>query len=160
MAKIALPLEAAIRQFERCHDVDLVCKDADPLSRAIGAVWPSFLTYWWTTLRLPWWHRPRILYPTPVTNPFEHPMVLHHELVHVSQVRGWGLLWTALLMFLLPLPVLFSGRWFVERRPYLVQLRNGVPVDEVINLLWRSYLIPWPRFLMRRWFERELARGS
>lgn len=160
MATIELPIEHAIGRFEERHGVDLVRKDRDALSRVIGWVWPRFLTYWWTVIRLPWWHRPRILYPSTLDSPFRQPVALQHELVHVPQVQGWRLLWSALLLFLLPLPVLFSGRWFLERRPFLVHLRNGVPIDEVVNLLWWSYLFPWPRWLMRRWFERELARES
>lgn len=157
MAKVTYPLARAIAEFEASHDVDLVAKKDDTLSRVIGKVWPSFMHIWWTTLRLPWWPRPRILYPTIVANPFTHPVILHHELVHVPQVRGgWRLLWSALLVSLLPLPIIFSGRWFLERRPYLVDLRNGVSMDVVVDRLWWRYGLAWPRWLMRRWFRAHL----
>ncbi len=164
MPRIYLPLEQAIAQYERANDVKLVCKRDDALMRRIGLVWGSWLTRWWTTYKLPWpWRdrRPRITYPVTVDNPFRHPVTLQHEMVHVGQMRGrgfLGMLWMLMLALLLPLPVLFSGRWLIEREAYLVELREGrLTVQEVVRRLWRGYAMAWPPFLMRRWFKRRLA---
>lgn len=164
MARMTYPLDRAIQDFGQLNDCRLVRKDTDRLSRAIGFFWPAFLSAWWTTYRLPWWERPKILYPTTVRSPFQHPVALAHEKAHLPQTRGcWRLLWSGLLCFVLPLPVLCSGRWFLERGPYLVDIRNGARIPDVVDKLWRRYWWPWPARSMRLWFERQVrgpASGS
>lgn len=138
----------------------LVWKDDSLLMKIVGIlVWPfcrTFAAQFWTTIRLPFCDA--VIYlPASVDNP-EAPIYRHivaHELVHVRQLQGpVGLAKTALLYLLLPMPFLFSGRWFVEREAFTVDIDNGTKtVDEVVGLLWSSYGWPWPRRLMRRWFH-------
>ncbi|MCC7542449.1 MAG: hypothetical protein IT379_39895 [Deltaproteobacteria bacterium] len=85
--------------------------------------------------------------------------ILEHELVHVRQWRRWWLVYP-ISYLLLPLPIgLAWWRWRWEREAYLVQLRAGTSVEHVVDTLWRHYGWPWPRWAMRRWFRRALARG-
>jgi len=112
----------------------------------------------WNTYRLPFC-QPVIwvaaLRDLPLTD--KDAGIIAHELRHVAQCSSFlGLWWTVLLNTILPLPALFSGRWFVERRPYLLDIRNGrKSIDSAVNLLWASYGWCWPKPLMRRWFERH-----
>jgi len=67
------------------------------------------------------------------------------------------------LNFLVPLPVLLSGRWYVEREAYLDEIRRGrKTIDRAVEQLWGfGYLYPWLPFLMRRWFTKQLElRGA
>lgn len=110
----------------------------------------TFMTSWWTTLGS------TIYYPITVQDPAQHHLV-EHESVHAWQFRRWG--WCAMvaLTLLVPLPVLFSGRWFVERRAYLVDILGGhCTIEGAVNMLWQSYAWPWPRPWMRRWFEGQI----
>lgn len=143
---------------------DLIRKDTSCLMRVLSRVlWifgvRRFMTDFWTTIRLPF-GRPTIYYPTTVSNPFDlrHSAVLAHEAVHARQQLGFFGLWSSILLYLVfPLPVLFSGRWWLEREAYLVSIRRGGwSVDEVVEVLWGSYFYPWPRAWMRAWFKRRL----
>ena len=113
--------------------------------------------YWTTIART-------IYYPTSVHDPFAHPLVLEHELVHVRQWQRWGVLfWLSYL--LLPLPfglAWFRFRW--EREAYLVQLEHAadreLEITRIVDALWSGYAWPWPRAWMRRWFERATTRQT
>ncbi len=119
----------------------------------------QFMLGFWTTLRLPFQRRCRIYYPEGVTIPRWHWQVIDHELVHVEQFKPWWGPWAMILgAVLLPLPVLFSGRWFIERRAYLRDIKDGRrTVNGVVELLWSGYGWAWPKPLMRRWFQRMTA---
>jgi hypothetical protein len=84
--------------------------------------------------------------------------MLRHELVHAAQFRPWyGPIWVGLLASLLPFPMYYSGRWFIERRAYLIDIRNGrVTLDAAIASLVTHYGNPWPKGAMRKWFEARL----
>jgi hypothetical protein len=118
-----------------------------------------FMKWFWTTYRLPFC-KGVIGYSTKCKN----PMALYlkwlrgHELVHaVDQRTAWGLFKSAVFLVLIPLPVLFSGRWFIERWAYLGDIKAGVhTVKEAVDQLWYDYFFPWPRSLMQRWFEARL----
>lgn len=106
-----------------------------------------------TTMRFPFC---RAVIAWPDREGLGQPLwLLHHERVHVDQFEGpWGLIKTYLLYTLLPLPVLFSGRWFVEREAFLVDIRAGVKTPQsAADMLWASYLFPWPKSWMVAWFE-------
>lgn len=141
-------------------DVILVRKDQSwtmiVLSWFLGS---SFMTKWWTTYRWPFC-KARIAFPVTMTvaQALTHEGALEHELVHVGQFRPWwGPLRVFALEVLFPLPVLFSGRWFVERSAFLVDIKTGRrTVDQAVDKLWTGYFYPWPRSLMRRWFTRKL----
>ncbi len=144
--------------FEETYRVRLRPKSKLWWARAIGELSPSFMTSFWTTVRFPG-QPPVIAYPTTVKEPLEtrYHGILKHELVHVNQMRtSWGLIKTTALYFFLPLPILFSGRWYVERPAYLLDIDTGrKSIDGATELLWRSYVVPWPRPLMRRWFKKH-----
>lgn len=148
-----------IKEFELRHGVRLRCKSDLWWARAIGKIWPRFMLFFWTTVRWPG-QQPTIAYPSGVSPMRErYRSVRAHEIFHCNQMRSTvGLAWTAILYFLVPLPVFFSGRWFVERRPYLGDIKNGAKtVDSAVQTLWESYAWPWPKPLMRRWFKRQLG---
>ena len=114
----------------------------------------SFMREYWTTLGA------TIYYPTSVENPYEYPLILEHELVHVRQWRRWGLLFS-ISYLLLPLPFgLAWFRWRWEREAYLVQLHSAddphAAADAIARRLFADYGWPWPRPWMRRWFEQQL----
>lgn len=138
--------------------VRLVAKRDSRLMRVLGLLLCAvgtrgFNERFWTTLGR------TIYYPTSVHDPFAHPVVLEHELVHVQQWRRWGLfLWISYL--LLPLPIglaWFRFRW--EREAYLVQLARAPDreheIERIVDVLWFGYARPWPRSWMRRWFLRN-----
>lgn len=120
----------------------------------LGVFGVRFMVFW-TTYRLPFGD-PIIAHP-PGIDPMlpRYDWIREHELMHVEQQRGpWGLVSSALLYFLIPLPVLFSGRWFIEREPYLHDIQRGHQTPgRAAAVLWSSYFWPWPRAWMQRWFE-------
>lgn len=124
----------------------------DPLRKLLRRiVGPAF----WLTYRAPWMPRVVVTHPTAEMYPEQSP-TLQHELFHVKQFATWWGPWLLpLFAALLPLPVFFSGRWFIERHAYAEDIRNGrCTVDEAVNALWSGYLMPWPKKLMSRWFAR------
>lgn len=145
-------------EFEAKHDVRLVPKNKVWWGLLIGYFWPRFVFGFWTTVRLPF-GKSTIAHP-PGIDPMlpEYDQTRSHELGHVEQQRtAWGLLKSFLLYFFFPLPVVFSGRWFVERELFLEDILAGeLTVERAVNLLFWSYFFAWPRFLMRRWFEDQM----
>lgn len=135
--------------------VQLRRKDSSWFFRALGRVWPWILSSSWTTTRLPG-GPPVIWYPAGVGMPQGWGSVIDHELHHVRQLAPWWGPWLLALMFVLPLPALLSGRWFIERRAYAREVRRGIlsPADAAA-LLWDNYGWPWPRSWMVAWFERQ-----
>lgn len=150
-----------IISFQYSPPVEIIRKDSSLLMRAIGWVLPSFSLFW-TTYRLPFCIA-RICYPKFVNDPREHKDTIAHEMVHVRQFQGaLGPLKMLLLATVFPLPVLFSGRWLIEREAYLNDIRAGRhTIDAAVDVLWRAYGYPWPKSLMRSWFKKKLggARG-
>lgn len=153
-----------IIQFEQLHNVILMSKSQSKfmkfLSLFLGA---SFITNFWTTIRLPF-QKCVIYYSSKndISKYDEIPQwasgILEHELFHVEQQRSaWGLFKSFLLYFFFPLPVFFSGRWFIEMDPYLNDIKIGrLTIDQAVNILWGSYFVPWFPCLMRSWFEKKL----
>lgn len=146
-------------EFEKQHDVKVICKSESKLMSLIGWFFPAFMTYFWTTYRLPF-GKPTITYPTSVSDPMKSQSVLEHELVHCKDMRsGWGLFKMFWLVWLLPMPIIFSGRWFIERHAYLHNILNhGYELERAVSILWNGYGWAWPKPLMRRWFEKAVKK--
>lgn len=132
-------------------------KSESRLMRFLGSILGAwFMHSAWTTIG------PRTIW-APVGARLDrldvYALIIQHELVHVAQAKRWLVLFQ-LSYLLLPLPIWLAWcRWRWEREAYLVQLRAGASPAVLADLLWRRYGWPWPRPLMRRWFERALARG-
>lgn len=136
----------------------LVPKDRSILMRVIGTllkpVNSSFMEHYWTTLGNV------IYYPVTVKDPdsARYNIVKTHEMEHIKQFRKYGMLLMGLFYLFLPLPFLFSGRWFIERGPYMVNIRAGAEIDKVVDVLWSGYGAPWPKSWMRKWFNTQLEK--
>lgn len=160
-----MPVEVKMKisEFEEKNNVNLRSKSSSLFMRILGFFIPGFMDRFWTTIRLPFDKRPTIYYPVFYSNiensPADRTSVLDHELVHVEDMRSsWGLFKMFWLVWALPLPIIFSGRWYIERQAYLVSIiKHGYTIDYVVNTLWSSYLFPWPKPIMRRWFEKQVA---
>lgn len=122
-------------------------------------LWPVVPYDFWMTYRLPFQKRARITHPGYNTDEAWQSPVLEHERIHAEQFGHWWGPWLIpLLAVLLPLPILFSGRWLIERPAYLADIKaNRCTVDEAVQTLWQSYGFCWPRPLMRAWFLRQLG---
>lgn len=141
------------------REVRLIAKHRSRAMRVLGLLLGRrFVNDFWTTYRLPFQSHVTVAHPPRVTRPEAHADVLAHEMHHVRQFTPWwGPVVVPLLAGLLPLPFLFSGRWFVERGAYLEDIRRGrYDVSTAVEVLWRHYAWAWPRPLMRRWFVRRL----
>ena len=132
-----------------------------------------------TVIRLPGFDRPVIWVPDSYMSRPDfierYDGVLSHELVHChQQSTWWGVVMTLLQVTVLPLPVFFSGRWFVERHAYLRDIRRKkktrynirgdgkimeysdreVMTPEIAaQKMWDQYGWPWPKRLMVKWFK-------
>jgi len=146
-------------EFEKKYNVLLLPKNKSWPMRIIGFFSKSFMYNFWTTYRLPFQKKARITYP-PGTNPMEKWYIptLEHELIHVKDMStAWGLFKMFWLVWLLPLPIIFSGRWFIERYAYLHNILNhGRKIEDVVDILWSGYLWAWPKCLMRKWFNKKV----
>lgn len=146
-ASIVLDLKAA--------GVRVRSKSTSRLMCLLGAfLGPYFMRGSWTTIsgRTIW---------APVTAALDklgvYETIIRHELVHIQQARRLPVLWQ-LSYLLLPLPIgLAWWRWRWEREAYLVDIRAGREIEEVVDTLWRRYGWPWPRAWMRRWFWRRVG---
>lgn len=129
------------------------------LFKRLGQIWPKFGNDFWTTYRMPFGPA-KIAYPSYVIDPLDpiHNGVRGHEMIHVvQQSTVWGLFKTFVFYFLLPLPALLSGRWWIERPAYLYDIkRGGYTPETAAEALWSGYGWPWPRWLMVRWFEKQV----
>jgi len=155
------PIE--LEELARRHRVRFLPVARSGLTRAFARLLRllgnrRFLEEYWITLGR------TVHYPASVRDPYQHPQVIEHELVHVRQWERWGvLLWISYLF--LPLPFgLAWFRWRWEREAYLGDLERrldpaerALAVDEVVESLWVGYGWPWPRRWMKRWFERQLG---
>lgn len=161
--KIAKSLGCSMTKqvFEGTFNVKLVNKKDSLLMRIVGVLLypftPDFMTNFFTTYRLPGQKHGTIAYPAGA-DPMKFPEVLEHELMHVEQQStALGLFKSAIFVSVFPLPVLFSGRWFIEREPYLNDIKKGRrTVEESVDVLWGSYGLAWPKPLMRKWFNERL----
>lgn len=117
--------------------------------RLVGKINPSFMSHYWTTVG------ETVYYPNTVSNPnyIWYKDTVEHEQVHIEQYKKYTVPLFLFLYLLVPLPILFSYfRWKFEREAYLVQIRKGADVEDVVQALWLGYGWPWPKSWMRKWF--------
>lgn len=140
----------------------LIAKEDSRLMRVIGAILRPFdgglFMQRATTYRLPFQKYARVCIPKAVIGYSAVVADIEaHELHHVQQFATKLGPWWVILAQLFPLPVFFSGRWFVERGAYLDEIERGdLTLDTAIDILWTQYGWPWPRSWMRRWFIKKL----
>lgn len=156
--------------FEAKNNVRLLPKNKSITMRIIGALLyvfmgSKFMDNFWTTYRLPFQKRSTIAYPLKsVSDPMSpaYRSILEHEVVHSKDFStAWGLFKMFWFVWLIPLPIFFSGRWYVERKAYLENiLHHNYSIDYVVNVLWFQYAWCWPRPLMRKWFLREYKKAK
>lgn len=141
------------------NDYVVVVKNEDRLMRFIGWFSASFMRRA-TTYRLPFMRAAKVCIPANV-GPKLYLDVVEHEKVHVDQFAPWYGPWWVIAAQVLPLPVFFSGRWFVERDAYLQEIKHGTrTLEEAIDVLWSQYGWCWPRKLMRKWFISKLTERA
>jgi hypothetical protein len=126
------------------------------LRRLLAALYMVPMERVWMTYRLPFQGAVQITYPDAVEKPMASRLV-SHELIHARWLaKWWGPVAGLLLAALVPLPIFFSGRWFIERHAHLHDIEAGYcTVEKAADRLWNKYLWAWPRPLMRRWFEKK-----
>ncbi len=132
--------------------------------RLVGVFFWTWHRSAWTTWRWPWNEQITIWASAGTSSiTMHHIDKIDHELFHCRDLRPRSGPWKiGVLNFLVPLPLVFSGRWFVERWAYLEAVRRGTKtVDSAVDKLFSfTYLYPWPPPLMRRWFKARLKDGQ
>ena len=128
------------------NPVVFVRQDHSKLCRFLWRLTPSIRERWFT-------FGTTIYYPI-YANP-DNQKVIDHELVHVAQFSRYGKFLFLLFYFILPLPIFFSGRWFLERAAFMIDIKNGMSVENAVRILADQYATPWPRRLMTKWFLRR-----
>lgn len=122
----------------------------------------GFMTSYWTT----WFGT--IYAPTSVdvNSPSElarYKSTIEHEKVHLADQKNHPILFPVTYVF--P-PVFFAyGRWYWERRAYLVTLSyyndvvlKKMKIERIIEVLsGPEYFWTWPKSLMRKWFYNKLG---
>lgn len=128
--------------------------------RIVGFFSKSFMRDFWTTYRMPFQKEVRITYPDG-TDPSKFPHIIEHEMYHAKNLStAWGLFKMFWLVWAFPLPIIFSGRWFIERHAYLNDIKHGYNLEAIVDSLWCNYGLAWPRPLMRRWFKKMLKKET
>lgn len=131
-----------------------------------------FMNYYWTTIRFPFC-RVWCFYPTTVKDPLNerHEGIVGHEILfHAKDFHPWYGPWVWIPLYLVvPLPAIFSGRWFFERYAKLYDIKRlitirgwdpNVATTKIVNGLWGNYGWCWPRPLMRRFFKAQLSANA
>ena len=121
--------------------VRFVVRDDSRLMRFVGwLVGDWFMDSFVTTLRFPFC-RPIIYYPSGYPGPRFIPMwLLEHELHHVWQFAPWYGPWLMALLFCYP-----GGRWRIERRAWLVDIRRErIGISAAARLFRIRYRWPFP----------------
>jgi hypothetical protein len=143
------------------HRAQLLPWHQAPWYLKLAAMFNPNLRHFWVTVRR------NIYYPDSVFSPIatQNAHIVRHELVHVRQWEKYGLLGFLLLYFLFPLPILCSGRWWLEREAYMEQIKEDPFLDTawIANALWRDYLMAYPKGAMHKWLEnarKEYLNGQ
>ena len=139
-------------------------KDKSVLMKLISIIiWPlnrEFMDFW-TTIGIKW--KQWIFYPAKIEDPMvdRYAGVREHEGMHCAQFAKYGLLLMGIAYTIFPLPFLWSGRWWIERGPYLNDIRNGRrSVESAADVLWKYYGYPYSKAKMIKWFNDNLDAKS
>lgn len=146
----------------------IVPKSSSRLMQLIGwllaclRVNKRFMSHFWTTIGSTIYAPESAYWSNQLYRP-DHGVVCH-EMHHVWQWQTWGCFRMVVGYLFSPLPFLLSGRWLIERGPFLDDIKRGRrTVDQAVEILWSEYGWPWPRAWMRRWFlrkSRNCTRGQ
>ncbi len=151
-------------EFEKKYNVKFISKKESVVMRIIGFFSRTFMYDFWTTYRLPFQKKVRITYPPDTIEPMgeRYKGTREHELIHaIDMGTSWGLFKMFWLLWLIPLPIIFSGRWFFERYAYLYNLLyHGYKIDYVVDALWGGYGWAWPKCLMKKWFNKKIKEHN
>lgn len=151
--------EVEVGSDHHLHDVDPPAPVYRVIEERRG---DRFMGYYATTCRLPFQKIPWIAHPDDwdVTDT-QYEDLWAHEKHHADDERtGWGLFKMFWLVWLLPLPVVLSGRWYIERWAFLEDIRKGrITLEEGADRLWNDYLLAWPRPWAIQWWKDQLERG-
>lgn len=158
-------------KFQEDHNVRLIRKDLSWTMQIVGLFFgflhlfsknvtsrERFIQRYWTTFRLPF-QKPTIAYAADDLAMVPHlEWLRQHELHHANDMRStWGLFKMFWLVWLLPLPAYYSGRWFIERHAYLIDIRAGVKTPESsAEQLWNDYFYAWPKDKAIKWFNENV----
>ncbi len=120
-----------------------------------------FMTKYVTIYRLPFQKVPWAAYPDSwdVVDP-RHRDLWDHEGIHAKDMStAWGLFKMFWLVWLLPLPVVLSGRWYIERWALLQDIERGpLTLEQAADRLWRDYFFAWPKSWAIRWWKGQLEK--
>jgi len=163
--------QMTIKEFEDLHEVFIMPKSSHWFHKVAGWFIPAWNVGIFSVLRFPGRSRPVIWVPDARLNQdgfvSKYSGTLKHELVHCHQQSSWwGVTMTSLLVTVLPLPVFYSGRWWVERYAFLKDIERdkasgkyGKYTPEIAaQILHESYGRPWPVKKMIKWFETEINK--
>jgi len=124
-----------------------------------------FMNRFVTTYRLPFDPVPTIAIPANFN--ITHPKwwwLFEHEMVHANDMRGpFQLFRMAFLVAIIPLPIILSGRWYIERDAFWNDIKWGIKSPErVAQMLWDDYFWAWPKKWVIQYYRQRLrneARG-
>lgn len=120
-----------------------------------------FMRSYATTYRLPCQKLPWAAHPDlwDVVDPRFRDL-WDHEGIHAKDMStAWGLFKMFWLLWLLPLPVVISGRWYIERWVFLQDIERGpLTLEQAAEILWRDYFFAWPRSWAIRWWKAQLEK--
>lgn len=125
--------------------------------RFVAAARVTRKTRWWGPFKSTWTTIGRTIYaPVDCYDPLDDHASIQHEMVHVKQWNQHGL-WFWMSYLFLPVPIFFAWfRWRWEREAYLVDLKAGSTPEQIVDALASgTYLWPWPKRWMLRWFKEQ-----
>lgn len=147
------------------NDVKIQSKENSVIMKFIGKLIKpfngSFMTKYWTT----WFGTIYAPVGVDVKNPnilLKHKNIIEHEKVHLADQAKHPILFP--LSYVLP-PFFFAyGRWYWERRAFLITLSfyetreaKLTQLEKIIDALGGSnYFWTWPKTWMRSWFLNHL----
>lgn len=159
--------------IENSYNVVVYRKSDLPLMRLVAkflSIFPKidgrtrgeiFMTEYATTYRKPWDKLPIFAVPDEWDlSDKRREGLWEHERVHADDMRTlWQLTKMFCLLLFFPMPIIFSGRWYIERYAKLVNMRRGeLTPEKAADDLWGFYLWAWPRKMAIKWWKEQLEK--